>query len=141
MIRWLALFGLLFAAPACADCPSLSHLTIEGQTITLTARTPPAALDRDNPAALHLHFAQMHLGFPLPPFLSISLEPNGPDGDWTITTLRLERASPAAPMVFAPDSLRLSGSPADTVFTIEGDAMVPGAVLIPIHIETHLSSP
>ncbi|MEX3015756.1 hypothetical protein [Gymnodinialimonas hymeniacidonis] len=83
----------------------------------------------------------MHLGFPLPPFLSISLEPNDTGSGWTITNLSLERTSTSAPIVFALDALRLSGRPEDMVFTIEGEAMVPNAVPIPIHIETHLRSP
>lgn len=60
--------------PAAADGPALALLTLDGVTLTLTESAPPAIGDGE----VTLSFAQMHLGFPLPPHLSLTLQSNAP---------------------------------------------------------------
>ncbi len=101
-------------------------------------------MDPDLPGDVQLSFAQMHLGFPLPPFLSMSLREAEANGGWSVTNLRLERPSTSPPMVFAPDQLQVtevSGGTDAMIIVIEGEAMVPNTGPIPIHIETHFWSP
>jgi hypothetical protein len=60
--------------PAAADGPALALLTLDGVTLTLTESAPPAIGDGE----VTLSFAQMHLGFPLPPRLSLTLRSTAP---------------------------------------------------------------
>ncbi len=63
---------VFFPGPAMADGPALAHVTLDDRTVTLTAvadpQTPDACCERDR----ILTFAQMHLGFPLPPLLTVT---------------------------------------------------------------------
>ena len=70
-MRAALLCALSLSTPALADGPALAHLTMGGTTLTLTATTD---LPED---ARTMTFAQMHLGFPLPPVLTITLD-DGP---------------------------------------------------------------
>lgn len=137
---WLA---ILPAIPAMADGPALAHLTIEGRTLTLTAdeSLPAPQMLRRGEDRLDLHFAQLHLGFPLPPHLSVSLQQT--ETDWTLTTLTLDRSEAEPPLAIGPETLRLThgGEAGAETFVISGEAMAQGGALIPVHIEITLTSP
>ncbi len=124
-----------------ADGPALAHLTLEGRTITLTADSQV-----NNPQAeggsLYLHFAQRHLGFPLPPMLTVDLR--NTDGTWVLSALTLDRTEPETPLIFPLQSFEITGIQGESPnlsLTIEGDAMALNRGPIPVHLEITLRSP
>ncbi|ABD54720.1 hypothetical protein [Jannaschia sp. CCS1] len=70
--------------PATADGPALAHLTVAGTTIALTEVAP---IEPGQP----MSFAQMHLGFPLPPILHLTLMTT--DGAMEVRHLSLNTAT------------------------------------------------
>ena len=147
MKSWLAGAFALLPAFAAADGPALADLTIGADTITLTADatvTAPQMLRR-GADRLDLHFAQLHLGFPLPPQLTVSLQQR--NGTWTIAALTLERRRAKPPLAIGTETLRLSYEETDNenagaaTFVITGEAMAPGGALVPLRIEMSLRSP
>lgn len=131
---------LLAPSVASADGPPLAHLTLEGRTIVLTGEGAPDLSAPDG--IVSLQFAQRHLGFPMPPVLTVSLTA---DGDtWALHDLTLHRTSDMPPTVFGSDGLRItgiSGTGPDLRLTIEGDALMPGGTLTPVQIDLSLRSP
>ncbi|MBY4891599.1 hypothetical protein KUL25_02335 [Rhodobacteraceae bacterium N5(2021)] len=131
----------LFALPARADGPALAHLTLAGTTITLTEVVPIQGGA--------MTFAQMHLGFPLPPLLrvvlgdegtvhSISLNGSGDGSNGTGTAL-----GPETFFWVEPQSARVTGDTQS--LRIEAEALSRTALgqftALPLWIEIQLTSP
>ncbi|QXT38773.1 hypothetical protein [Gymnodinialimonas ceratoperidinii] len=95
---------LSLGQPAMADGPALALLTLEGVTLTLTESAPPEIGARD----VTLSFAQMHLGFPLPPRLSLTLSSSTPEAPF---------AEGAETSVMG---ITLNGAPGDGTGTVLG---------------------
>ncbi|MEJ6388240.1 hypothetical protein [Gymnodinialimonas ulvae] len=143
MKGWLAAALALLPAPVAADGPALAHLTVGAQTVTLTADDSlpaPRMLRRDGDV-MHLHFAQLHLGFPLPPQLTLSLQQT--ENTWTLTSFTLERSDAQPPLAVGTETLRLTqnGAAGPETFVITGEAMAPGGALVPLRVEITLRSP
>lgn len=75
--------SLCLSLPVAADGPALAHLTLAGTTITLTQTAPLEP-------GTAMSFAQMHLGFPLPPVLHLHLVTT--DGQAVVRHLSLNTA-------------------------------------------------
>jgi len=129
------------ALPAWADGPALAFVTVEGRTVTLTAEGAMVAWVED---AVHLHFAQLHLGFPVPPELRLVLA----DGDsgWRVEALSYHRLE--GPIVLDASTAQIqgaSGGPDDLRVEIAVEGLVPGALgqpePVPVEIEITLRSP
>ncbi len=126
--------ALLFSTPVMADGPALAHLTIHDRTITLTAvETPPTTN-----GLLTLSFAQHHLGFPLPPRLSVTLQDQ--NGTWALSAFALERDGTQPPLAFGTLQVFHDAGPPER-FVIDGDSLAPGPQTVPIHVEITLRSP
>lgn len=136
---------LLCAAPAAADGPALAFVTLEGRTLTLTAQNAPfqVPMIRYEDQTLHLTFADLHLGFPLPPLLDVSLRQD--TEGWQVTGLRLETAQ----AVYMNNDAQIveinDENLADLSLTFLTEALAPtppfGFALVPIQVEITLRSP
>lgn len=144
-LRAIAGCLLLWPGVAIADGPALAHVTLHGRTLTLTAQNAPfqPAMIRANGDTLLLTFADLHLGFPLPPTLDVSLL-LGPDG-WSVTGVRLDAEGAVFSSTTAQIIEILDGDPASLRLTLSVEALAPdqpfGAMVVEIPIEISLRSP
>ncbi len=148
LLKILAL-SLVLAHPAHADGPALAFITMQGRTLTLTAQNAPFAppMIVQDGAAVHLAFADLHLRFPLPPFLDVTLTEHV-DG-WRVTSLHFSRPEDLATPILTPETAQVieaSGNDInDLHFVIEVDALAQtaptGTAIIPVRIEITLTSP
>ncbi|GAB5446566.1 hypothetical protein [Gymnodinialimonas sp.] len=139
----LACALLLPSLPAWADGPALAHLTMAGTTITLTEVTPQAT---DAP----MTFAQMHLGFPLPPVLHVLLHPDG-DSVQSISVNGADGVSngtgtPLGPDVFfwfEPARAQIIGEAPEWQIDAQALSRTPLGQIspLPVRIEIQLTSP
>ena len=140
--HWIAAALVLATSPALADGPALAHLTLDGRTITLTADPAVTAprMIRQTGNTLHLRFAQLHLGFPTPPMLNITLT-HGESG-WSVQAMHLDRTSDRPAVVFAPAALDITQTgDADQIFRIEGEALSPDRPPLPVSLLITMHSP
>lgn len=130
--------------PAVADGPALAHLTIDGTTITLT---------HVDAAQSDLTFAQMHLGFPLPPILHLLLAAT-PDGPMAVQTIRLNgtiggsngagtHLGPETFLLFEPHRATVTGNAEAFVVDIPALSRAPLGQFAPllIQINVQMTSP
>lgn len=141
----LACALLWTALPASADGPALAHLTVAGTTMTLTELAP---VERGQP----MSFAQMHLGFPLPPVLHVSVsETDGATQVQHISLNTLSGTSDGMGTPLGPETF-LWFPPENTIATateqevrIEADALSRTPLgqfsVRPVLIEIQLTSP
>lgn len=140
--RALSALVLCFALalPAYADGPALAHVTLHERTITLTAEGAMVTWDAPR---LHLHFAQLHLGFPIPPDLRLTLVEA--EGAWRVEAIRY--FSLDAPLALDPSGATIraaSGEGRSLRLEITAEAFTPGPLGQPepteMEIEVTLSS-
>jgi len=143
--RILAVCLLLGPTAGHADGPALAHVTLDGQTLTLTAQNAPfqPPMIRPEGRALHLTFADLHLGFPLPPTLALSLL-QGPE-TWSVTALRFDTADATYLSNFAQIIEINDLYPDDLSLTLTAEVLAPapplGTSLVRIVVEIRLRSP
>lgn len=130
------LLGLaIFPTIAHADGTAEAAITLQDRTIFLSANNTSSALlmvTREDTALL-LTFAQLHLGFPLPPVLSLALREE--TGVWHLDAVSFD--APTRAIVTAPTAFQISTSEDGLHFTFTGEALhhTPlGVVLRPIEI-------
>ena len=138
-----ALFALSPLSVA-ADGPALAHLTLGETTITLTD------VGRGQAGQT---FAQMHLGFPMPPVLHL-MRVTQPDGTMTLEVLRLNGTTGGSNgagthlgaetfLLLAPHDAVVTGD-ADT-FRIEATALgrtpLGQFTPLPVRIDVQMTSP
>ncbi len=133
-MRCLAALLVLFStAPLTAQGTGEAMVTIRDQTLFLSADNRNSAVPMVVCGADHLSltFAQLHLRFPMPPFLEITLR-NGPEG-WSVDALRLDQTGDAIDAFVTPPDARISDMTVAEDGTIgavlTGQAMVAGSPL------------
>ncbi|WP_224814492.1 hypothetical protein [Hasllibacter sp. MH4015] len=135
----------LATCPAQADGPALAHLTIDGRTLTLSADNDASAhpMIHQDGTTLSLRFAQLHLGFPMPPILTIRLIED--DAGWHVDHIDLQQTGGITPALGPPHSVSVTGTGLDRQFTVAGEALAPdatGAIIpMPYNVEVSLRSP
>lgn len=132
----------LVVAPAAAQAQDTAEAAIilQNQTIFLYADNTVGAVPMiaRNGASLRLTFAQLHLGFPLPPVLTVDLHENA--GVWHLDAITLE--DPTRALAIA--------APAFHIEVRDGGLILTGEILlhaahriapIPIQIDLTLPTP
>jgi hypothetical protein len=145
-VRAGAVVCWLLAAPAAhADGPALAHVTLDGRTLTLTAQnTPfqPPMIRVDGPV-LELTFADLHLGFPLPPVLELTLRQA--DGTWQAGRFRLDIGG----VIYMNDDVQITDISGEGVedlsFSLHLQTLAPrdplGVRIVPITADVTMRSP
>lgn len=135
-----ALLGLaLIPSHAQAQNTAEVAITLQDRTIFLSADNSASALPmvtRDGDA-LHLTFAQLHLGFPLPRVLTLTLREQA--GAWHVDAVSLD--GPTIAIATAPPGFFVSAGEEGLTFSLIGEALYPsplGVVLQSLDIEVTL---
>lgn len=124
-----AAFALcLLCAPmmANADGTAEAAITLQGRTVFLSADNTSSALpmvQRDG-ALLHLTFAQLHLRFPLPPTLQVTLREDG-DG-WLLEALSYD--APTLSIAASPAAFRVVTDPDTAQLILTGEVLQAGTL-------------
>ncbi len=149
-MRCLAALLVLFStAPLTAQGTGEAIVTIRDQTLFLSADNRNSAVPMVVCGADHLSltFAQLHLRFPMPPFLRITLR--DASEEWSVDTLRLDQTGDAIDAFVTPSDARISDMTVAEDGTIaavlSGQAMVAGSPLgselVTVHVEFTMTCP
>lgn len=148
MLRLAAAIALL-AAPALAQGTGEAALTLDGRTMFLSADNASSArpMIRCETRRLSLTFAQLHLRFPMPPFLDVTLV-EGAEG-WRVEQWRLDRTGTEPDVSVTAGESLIVLSEADTDgavrFALSGEALGPagptGTRILPVELDVTVTCP